>query len=97
MTTQTLRTDDSLPDLEVEAIADFIANMHDLPVEDLLSDFCTTMLASFPTLDREFLEHVYNSFMSIGPETRFDLKFNHRDFVRNAFRSFEHKKEQMNK
>jgi hypothetical protein len=80
--------------VEIDAMADFLANMHDLPVADLLSEFRTAMLESFPALESGFLEYVYATFMGFSPEIRFDMKFNHRNFVSDAFRSYKPNRDQ---
>ena len=77
-----------LSEIEIEAMADFLANMHDLPIEDLESEFRTIMRESFPTLQREFLDHVYAQFMRLSPGVRFNVKFDHRQFLRATFESY---------
>jgi len=73
--------------LEIETIADFLANCHDLPIEDIEGEFRTVMLESFPNLESDLLAHVYAQFMHLSPQTRFNPMFDHRDFVDAAYRS----------
>jgi hypothetical protein len=75
--------------LEIEAIADFLANCHDLLIEDIEGEFRTVMLESFPNLKSDFLSGVYAQFMRLSPETRFNPMFEHREFVRTAYQNQE--------
>jgi hypothetical protein len=73
---------------QIEAAADILANIHDLPIPDPQSEFQAIMQESFPSIDPELLGYVYSQFMRIGPETRFSSDFNHAQFVKNAYSRF---------
>ena len=73
----------------IEAIADFLANCHDLSIEDIESEFRAVMLESFPNLKSDFLANVYTQFMRLDPETRFNPIFDHKAFVRAAYENQE--------
>lgn len=74
-----------LSKIEVAALADFLANMHDLPVADLGGEFKATMSASFPGLEVAYLDFLFSQFSKLGVEERFDVYFDHCAFVRESF------------
>ena len=74
-----------IPELEIEIIADSLANFHDWMVVDLKSEFIQNLKDNDVQLSEEAMEKIYENFMSIDSTQRYKASFNHKDFTRDQY------------
>ena len=81
-----------ITELEIEIIADNLANFHDWEVGDLRDEFLETMMMNEVGLSQAQLSRLYDAFLSIEANERFQISFNHRqfveEFIENLLRNF---------
>jgi len=66
----------------IDQIADILANMHDSLDEDIRSEFLTIAHRSSMGMPIGTLEQIFDQFLALDSQVRFDRKFDHRAFVR---------------
>lgn len=72
-------------ELDIEIIADSLANFHDWIVPDLKSEFIQNLKDNDVQLSEEVMKMIYENFMSIDSDQRYKPSFNHKEYTRDQY------------
>lgn len=80
----------TITELDIEIIADFLANSHDLDVSDLRTEFIRNLKENDISISQEAMAMIFDRFMDLNSTERFKHGFDHKKFTTELLRNFLH-------
>lgn len=80
----------NITELDIEIIADSLANSHDLDVSDLRIEFIRNLKDNEIPIPQETMAMIFDKFMDLSSTERFKHGFNHKKFTTELLKAFLH-------
>lgn len=70
--------------IDLEILADLLANMHDLETSDLKAYFVESALLNIPSMPRRTAEKIFEAYIATDAAMRYSPSFDHKALVRSS-------------